>query len=110
MCIRDSPGGGQNPSGTNLDKRWPAERFARLGNHLIRVHGARVALVGMADERSLAAQVAGMMSFTVAERATVNRAGQIGLGELAALCELATLYLSLIHISTTCAPSSSMAC
>ena len=87
------PGGGQNPSGTNLDKRWPAERFARLGNHLIRVHGARVALVGMADERSLAAQVAGMMSFTVAERATVNRAGQIGLGELAALCELATLYV-----------------
>jgi ADP-heptose:LPS heptosyltransferase len=87
------PGGGQNPIGDNLDKRWPAERFARLGNHLIRVHGARVALVGMAEERSLAAQVVGMMSLSVAERATANRAGQIGLGELAALCELATLYV-----------------
>jgi len=87
------PGGGQNPTGANLDKRWPAERFARLGNYLIRVHGARVALVGMAEERPLAAQVVGMMSLSTAERAVANRAGQIGLGELAALCELAGLYV-----------------
>jgi ADP-heptose:LPS heptosyltransferase len=87
------PGGGQNPAGANLDKRWPAERFARLGNYLIRAHGARVALVGLAEERSLAAQVAGMMSLSAAERAVANRAGQIGLGELAALCELAGLYV-----------------
>lgn len=87
------PGGGRNPAGTNLDKRWPAERFARLGNYLIRVHRARIALVGTADERSLAAQVAGMMSLTATERAAANRAGEIGLGELGALCELAGLYV-----------------
>ena len=87
------PGGGRNPAGTNLDKRWPAERFARLGNHLIRVHRARIALVGTAEERPLAAQVAGMIAFTPAERAAVNRAGEIGLGELGALCELAGLYV-----------------
>ena len=87
------PGGGRNPTEANLDKRWPAERFARLGNYLIRTHGARLALVGTAEERALAAQVAGMMSLSTAERAVANRAGQIGLGELAALCELAGLYV-----------------
>jgi len=87
------PGGGQNPAGANLDKRWPAERFARLGNYLVRVHGARVVLVGTAEERSLAAQVAGMMSLGAAERAATNRAGTLGLGELGALCELAGLYV-----------------
>jgi len=87
------PGGGRNPAGTNLDKRWPAERFARLGNYLTRVFGARVALVGTAEERPLAAQVAGMMSLSATERAAANRAGEIGLGELGALCELAALYV-----------------
>ena len=87
------PGGGHNPAGTNFDKRWPAERFARLGNYLMRVHGARVALVGTAEERPLAAQVAGMMSLSGPARATANRAGEIGLGELGALCELAALYV-----------------
>jgi ADP-heptose:LPS heptosyltransferase len=85
------PGGGQNPIGANLDKRWPAERFARLGNYLIRTHGARLALVGTAEERALAAQVAGMMSLSVAERAWLT-APAIGLGERA-LCELAGLYV-----------------
>ncbi len=87
------PGGGRNPAGTNLDKRWPAERFARLGNYLTRVYGARIALVGTAEERALAAQVAGMMSMSATERVAANRAGEIGLGELGALCELAALYV-----------------
>lgn len=87
------PGGGQNPSQTNLDKRWPAERFARLGNYLARVHDARVVVVGLAEERALAAQLIGMMSPAKSGR-VANRAGEIGLGELGALCELATLYVS----------------
>ena len=86
------PGGGANPAQTNLDKRWPAERFARLGNYLARTYGARVVLVGLDDERDLAAQVAGMMSPVIGSR-TANRAGAIGLGEMGALCELASLYV-----------------
>ncbi|WP_374688140.1 glycosyltransferase family 9 protein [Promineifilum sp.] len=82
------PGGGDNPLESALNKRWPAERLARLGNYLARVHGARVVLVGSAEERGLAGQVAGMMPVRCA-----NRAGQIGLGELGALCELASLYV-----------------
>lgn len=82
------PGGGENPENTNFDKRWPAYRFARLGNYLARTRQVRVVLVGTAEERSLAEQVAGMMSFPCA-----NRAGRMGLGELGALCELAGLYV-----------------
>ena len=82
------PGGGKNPLNVNLDKRWPAYRFARLANYLVREYGARVVLVGTAAERALTDEVAGMMSFRA-----INRAGQMGLGELGALCELAGLYV-----------------
>ncbi len=87
------PGGGRNPVGANLDKRRPAERFARLGNYLVRTHDARVVVVGTAEEQALAAQVAGMMPLSAAARTAVNRAGRMGLGELGALCELAGLYV-----------------
>lgn len=82
------PGGGDNPSQTNLNKRWPAYRFARLANHLVRYHKVRVIIAGTAEERLLAEQLAGMMSFPCD-----NRAGKMGLGELGALCELASLYV-----------------
>lgn len=82
------PGGGENPSETNPNKRWPAQRFARLTNYLTRTHNVKVVIVGTAKERRLAEEVAGMMSFPVA-----NRAGHLGLGELGALCELAGLYV-----------------
>jgi heptosyltransferase II len=82
------PGGGSNPVATDLRKQWPVERFARLGNHLARRHGARVALVGSEADRPLAAAIGGLM----AVKAT-NLAGQMGLGELGALCEVADLYV-----------------
>ncbi len=82
------PGGGDNPQLTDLNKRWPAYRFARLGNKLARLHGARVVVVGTAEERALAEQLTGIMSLPSA-----NRAGHLGLGELGALCELASLYV-----------------
>jgi ADP-heptose:LPS heptosyltransferase len=47
-----------------------------------------VVVVGTAEERALVEDVAGMMSFPAA-----IRAGTIGLGELGALCELASLYV-----------------
>lgn len=89
------PGGGDNPSVVNLDKRWPAHRFARLANHLTRTHGARVVVAGTAEERAVAEQVAGMMSFPAA-----NLTGRLGLGELGALCELADLYVG-NHVGST---------
>lgn len=82
------PGGGDNPERVDLNIRWPVERFARLTNYLVRNHGARVVIVGTAEETSLANQIAGLVSYPV-----VNRAGRIGLGELGALCELAAMYV-----------------
>jgi len=82
------PGGGDNPERRDLDIRWPVYRFARLANYLRKVHGARIVLVGLAEERILAGEVAGMVPFSPA-----NQAGQMSLGEVAALCELAGLYV-----------------
>ena len=82
------PGGGENPAQMNHDKRWPAHRFARLANYLTRVHGVRIIVAGAAEDRAIAQQVVGMMSTRA-----VNRAGQMGLGQLGALCELASLYV-----------------
>lgn len=82
------PGGGQNPLADETIKQWPAERFALLANHVVRRHGARVVLVGSAADRARAEAVLGMMSVP-----GVNLAGQLNLGELGALCELADLYV-----------------
>ena len=78
------PGGANNPVASNPEKQWPAERFALLGNQLARKHQARILLVGGKDETSLADDIAGMMSVAVD-----NWAGQTGLGEVGALCEVA---------------------
>lgn len=81
------PGGGDNPVRPDLRKRWPVERFALLGNHLIRRCGARVLLVGAKEDRPLAEAVAGLMTAPAP-----NLAGRLSLGELGALCEVADLY------------------
>jgi ADP-heptose:LPS heptosyltransferase len=81
------PGGGENPLRTNLKRRWPAERFARLAGYLIHKHKAMIVLVGTQSERGLANEVAGMIPVKV-----VNEAGKLSLGEIGALCELAGLY------------------
>ena len=82
------PGGASNPLEANPLKRWPAERFVRLANYLAGHHNARVLLVGAEADKPLATAVSGMMS----HKAT-NWAGQVNLGELGALCEVADLYV-----------------
>lgn len=78
--------GVREPKGES--RLWPAERYARLANHLGKIHGARIVLAGTAADRALAAEVAGMMSFPA-----VNQAGRMSLGQLGALAELAGLYV-----------------
>ncbi len=82
------PGGGRNPVRTDDRKRWPIERFALLGNFLARQCDALVLVAGSATDHTLSAGVAGIMSAPV-----LNLAGRIDLGELGALCELASLYV-----------------
>ncbi len=82
------PGGATNPFQTEPDKQWPAERFARLVNHLVQRHDARVLLVGAAADRPIAAEIVGMAAVPL-----VNWAGKLGLGELGGLGEVADLYV-----------------
>jgi ADP-heptose:LPS heptosyltransferase len=82
------PGGGVNPTRTHTLVRWPEGRFVVLGNHLAHAHRAKIVLVGTADEKELADDIAGMMAGRV-----TNYCGRMSLGELAAMCEVADLYV-----------------
>jgi ADP-heptose:LPS heptosyltransferase len=82
------PGGGESPVRSRALMRWPVERFVILGNHLARTHKACIVLVGAQNEKALADDIAGMMATRV-----TNYCGQIGLGEIGALCEVADLYV-----------------
>ena len=82
------PGGGTNPVQANTNKQWPVERFVRLANYIIRQYKARVVLVGAKSDLPLANDISGLLSLPV-----INLAGQLNLGELGALCEVANLYI-----------------
>ena len=82
------PGGASNPIQTDPDKVWPAERFTRLINHIGRRHEACILLVGASSDRGIAAAISGMTAVPVA-----NWAGELSLGELGSLCEVADLYI-----------------
>jgi lipopolysaccharide heptosyltransferase II len=82
------PGGGVNPVMADPLKRWPVERFALLGNHLVRHHGARIVLVGAEEERGLAEAISGLIATKL-----TNLCGRVSLGEVGALCEVADLYI-----------------
>lgn len=82
------PGGGDNPWRPAEERRWPVERFVLLGSRLVRQYKARLLMVGAEADRPLAEAAAGMISAPV-----VNLAGQVDLGELGALCEVADLYV-----------------
>jgi ADP-heptose:LPS heptosyltransferase len=82
------PGGGSNPVMSEPLNRWPVERFALLGNHLAREHGARIVLVGAEEDQELARAISGLMAGKV-----TNLCGEVSLGEVGALCEVADLYV-----------------
>jgi lipopolysaccharide heptosyltransferase II len=82
------PGGGANPTRADVLKQWPVERFVLLGNHLVRVHGAQLLLIGGESDANLASEIAGMLTAPSA-----NWAGSTGLGEVGALAEVADLYI-----------------
>ncbi|VAW37270.1 ADP-heptose--lipooligosaccharide heptosyltransferase II [hydrothermal vent metagenome] len=81
------PGGGAGSVFEDPLKRWPVERFVLLSNHLARVHNARILLVGSDHDRELTAAISGMSTVPCA-----NWTGQMTLGELGALGEMASLY------------------
>lgn len=55
--VLDRPYAVLNPGGNNAAKRWPAERFAALADHIEREHGLRVLISGSPGEAELAESI-----------------------------------------------------
>jgi ADP-heptose:LPS heptosyltransferase len=68
-----------HPGSQLASRRWPAERFARVGDHLCAL-GYRLVLTGTAAERDLTSSVARAM-----QAPAVDLAGKTSLGALAQL-------------------------
>ena len=69
-------------------RRWPAERFAAVADHLAE-RGYSIVLTGTASERAAADTVARAVRYPV-----INAAGQTSLGAVAALLERAALLVT----------------
>jgi heptosyltransferase-2 len=81
---------GLNPAALfGTAKRWLPDRFAEVGRHFVRKHGARVVVTGLPQERDVAQQVcaAGGEDF-------VNGAGRMKLRELMAFIGHCGLYVT----------------
>lgn len=63
-----------NPGGNNPAKRWPAERFAQLADHLAQQHGMSILLSGSPNERGLIDAIAEMCD----ERSRIVRLPNLG--------------------------------
>ena len=68
-----------HPSATGVDRRWPPEKFAAVGDALAAA-GAEIAVIGTAEDRPLVAAVVGGMP-----RAAVDLCGRLTLGGLVGL-------------------------
>ena len=79
-----------NPGANNPAKRWPAQRFAALADHLADAHGLRVLINGSPAEADLVSQIAGQC------RANVHSLPDLGvtLGSLKALTARARLMVT----------------
>lgn len=78
------PGASYGPS-----KRWPAERFAELGNLLRDRNKATVLITGSADEKELAESISSIM-----KNKTINLSGRTSLRMLAGLISQANLFVT----------------
>lgn len=84
-----------NPGGNNPAKRWPADRYAQLADHLIRAHHLRVLINGSPAEAELCNQILSQLSpnaseWMAASLPTLNNT----LGSLKSLCNRAALMVT----------------
>lgn len=79
-----------NPGANRADKRWPAARYAAVGDHLARQHKAAVFITGAPAEQELIDAVRDAMK----EPAHDLQALDIGLGSLKAILGRASLLIT----------------
>ncbi len=71
------------------EKRWPKERFARLGDELINRHNAKIVLTGSSGEADLTKEISGLIKGSV-----FSAAGKMDITETAALIKRCRLFIS----------------
>ncbi len=79
-----NPGASYGPA-----KRWPAERFAVLAEHLRRARGARIVLTGSAGESAVTAEIASRM-----DEPPIDLAGRTTLRGLLGIIGEASLFVT----------------
>lgn len=88
-----SPGAAFGPA-----KRWPAERFAAVGDRAVDTWGARVLILGSKGERPIGGQVESTM-----KHAPINLCGETSLGEVMSLTRRCGMFVTndsgLMHIA-----------
>ncbi len=93
------PGGGVNPGMRLPEKRWPAQRFGALVDRLSRGLGAHLVLLGGPGECDVVSAVQ-----TAARVPVLDLAGQLELGQVAAVIEACDLYVGndtgVTHLAT----------
>lgn len=77
-----------HPGASRQDRRWPAARFAEVGDYLVD-HGLAVVMTGSADEAGVVHAVANLMHGRV-----LDLAGRTGLGVLGTLYQHARLVVT----------------
>ena len=78
-----------HPSASCVSKRWMPERFAQVADRLVAAQGIRICLVAGESDAGYANQVAQAM-----QQPTLNFAGRLTIGELAALLQRCRLLIS----------------
>jgi ADP-heptose:LPS heptosyltransferase len=73
-----APGGGMNPGAVDLTKRWPAERYAALGDRLINDFDVHVSLIGTASDANSIGAVKRAMTAPVTDLTGRTSFGQLG--------------------------------
>ncbi|MCD5390982.1 lipopolysaccharide heptosyltransferase II [candidate division NPL-UPA2 bacterium] len=81
---------GMNPGATyGPAKRWFPDRFAKVGDEIVKRYGARIIIFGNSQERRIANSIANMM-----QKMPVNFAGRTNLRELAAMISRCQVFVT----------------
>ncbi len=91
------------PSAMHFTKRWPMERFVKLGIALASEERVKIAIFGSAEESDYCADLAHLVNSGAATHSAESFAGKLSLAESAAAAGLCALFITndtgLMHLA-----------
>jgi lipopolysaccharide heptosyltransferase II len=91
------------PSSTHFTKRWPMDRFVRLGIALVASEKVKIVLFGSQEEAEYCSDIAQMINSGASAHCAESFAGRLSLPETAAVAGRCSLFVSndtgLMHIA-----------